>query len=143
MPATENYGCLPAPAAGASGTCWARSQSRRAIEIAEQFAEGGTNAEQLARARAAARQVTWDAIQRVRTEWSLPRVNDQARVAWVAVWAACAAEETAEVRIWSEAQPRQGYLNSGSCLPLRTAQVVSWAQHGGGRAWSGPQQDQR
>src|SRR5262249_20909501 len=94
----------------------------------EQFAEGGTTAEQLAQARTAARQVTWDAIQRVRTEWSLPRVNDQARLAWVAVWAACAAEETAEARIWSEGQPRQGYLNSGSCLPLRTAQVVSWAR---------------
>ncbi len=72
--------------------------------------------------------MTWDAIQRVRTEWSMPRVNDQARMAWVAVWAACAAEETAEARIWSEGEPRPGYLNSGSCLPLRTAQVVSWAR---------------
>lgn len=102
--------------------------SRRAVQTAEQFADGLGSPEQLARARAEARQVTWDAIQRVRTEWSMPRVNESARVAWVAVWAACAAEETAEARIWSEEQARPGYPNAGSCLPLRTAQVVSWAR---------------
>ena len=76
----------------AAGPLWhllAEEPSRLAIETAEQFAEGTRSAEQLARARTDARQVTWDAIQRVRTEWSLPRINDQARVAWVAVWAAC------------------------------------------------------
>lgn len=102
--------------------------SRRAVETAEQFADGLLPAEQLARARADARQVTWEAIQRVRSEWSMSRINERARGAWVAVWAACAAEETAEARIWSESQPRTGQLNSSSCLPLRTAQVVSWAR---------------
>jgi hypothetical protein len=103
--------------------------SRRAVEIAESHADGATTAEELAQARAAARQVTWGRIQQVHSLASTSCVSQNARSAWALVWAACAAEEAADAHVWSEWTPGVGQeVNPSQSLALRTAQVVSWAK---------------
>jgi hypothetical protein len=133
-------------------------ESRQAVETAERYADGAAGAEDLARAKAAAKQVTWASIQRVHAEWALPAVTDKARAAWVGVWVACAAEETTEANVWSDwgaTGPEQGAAQS---LALRTAQVASWAKTvaeeqglwsaftgqaaGDASAWQGPDEEE-
>lgn len=102
-------------------------ESRQAIETAERFADGSASPEELARAKAAAKQITWASIQRVHAEWALPTMTDSARAAWVGVWVACAAEETTEANVWTDGTADQE-AGPAQSLALRTAQVTSWAK---------------
>jgi hypothetical protein len=103
--------------------------SRQAVETAERFADGLASADELAQAKVRAKKVTWSAIQRAHSEWTAPRVTDMARAAWVAVWVACAAEETSEANVWNNWSTTAPYeVSHGQSLAERTAQVTSWAK---------------
>jgi hypothetical protein len=94
--------------------------SRRAVEAAERFADGLLGLDELARAEAASKQVTWSAVETAYagSGWGTPHGKHAVRSNWMAVWAACAAENAAEPL------PAGGALPS---LAARTAQVASWA----------------
>jgi hypothetical protein len=91
--------------------------SRRAVEAAERYADGLLTLEELSRAEAASKQVTWTAVETAYAGWGAP-VGETIRSNWIAVWAACAAENAAEPLPGADMPPS---------LAARTAQVASWA----------------
>jgi hypothetical protein len=102
--------------------------SRRGVEAAERFADGRIDREELARAEMACKEVTWAAVQAAHSGWGAP-INAKARAAWVGVWAACAAENTAEPQVWNETTANEAWDEPTSrSLAVRTAQVASWAR---------------
>jgi hypothetical protein len=101
--------------------------SRNAVAAAERFADGQIGKEELARAEAAGKEVTWAAVQAAHSGWGAP-TTELARSAWVGVWAAIAAENTAEAHVWTEGVLGQTWEEpTASSLAARTAQVASWA----------------
>ena len=90
--------------------------SRRAVEAAEGYADGLLTLDDLSRAEAAGKQVTWTAVETAYAGWGAPG-GETIRSNWIAVWAACAAENAAEP-LPASAPPS---------LAARTAQVASWA----------------
>jgi hypothetical protein len=102
--------------------------SRVAVEAAERFADGQIDKEELAQAEAAGKEVTWAAVQAAHSGWGAP-ITELARAAWVGVWAACAAENTAEAHVWTEGVLGQTWEEpTARSLAARTAQVASWAR---------------
>jgi hypothetical protein len=98
--------------------------SRQAVEAAERFADGLIGLEELARAEAASKQVTWTAVETAYAGWGTDGTHGGSTIRsnWVAVWAACAAENAAE----PVSQGAQG-ASAPPSLAARTAQVASWA----------------
>jgi hypothetical protein len=102
--------------------------SRLAVEAAERFADGQASKDELAQAEIAGKEVTWAAVQAAHSGWGAP-ITEVARAAWVGVWAACAAENTAEAHVWTEGVLGQTWDEpTARSLAARTAQVAAWAR---------------
>src|SRR5579885_3264916 len=91
--------------------------SRRAVEAAEAYADGLLSPDELARAEAAGKQATWSAVEAAYAGGWGAAAGETVRSNWIAVWAACAAENAAE--------PPPG--GAPPSLAARTAQVAAWA----------------
>jgi hypothetical protein len=101
---------------------------RQAVLAAERYADGLLSKAGLREAEEQAQRITWAAVQAAHAGWDAP-LADAARASWVAVWAACAAENSAEPHVWTEGV--LGDVSEGPAarsLAARTAQVASWAR---------------
>jgi hypothetical protein len=102
--------------------------SRLAVEAAERFADGAISKEDLSQAEVASKEVTWAAVQAAHSGWGAP-ITEVARAAWVGVWAACAAENTAEAHVWTQGVVGETWEEpTARSLAARTAQVATWAR---------------
>jgi hypothetical protein len=101
--------------------------SRQAVAVAERYADGLADRAELALAETRAKAATWAAVQRAHGSWAGASLIEAVQAAWVAVWAACAAENTTE-RDFRGEEPPGAFGMPTESLAVRTAQLASWAR---------------
>jgi hypothetical protein len=101
--------------------------SRQAVAAAERYADGLADRAELALAETRAKAATWAAVQQAHGSWTGASLIESVQAAWVAVWAACAAENATEGEFRGEEPPGAFGVPTES-LAVRTAQLASWAR---------------
>lgn len=104
------------------------SDSERAIDAAERYADGEIDRATLAGFEQAARAASARAVRKAHSVWAQLPAALVARAAWVEVWAACAAENTCDQFAADKGEPAAQETGFQGCLAVRTAQVASWAR---------------